>query len=131
MQVVAAVIFRPDGRFLVAQRPRGKVYEGYWEFPGGKVEAGESAPQALARELREELGIEVRTAYPWITRRHVYEHATVDLHFYRVMRFDGEPHGRENQAFAWQTIDALDVGPMLPATNRGRPGFCFVNFAAS
>lgn len=115
MQVVAAVIFRPDGRFLVAQRPRGKVYEGYWEFPGGKVEAGESAPQALARELREELGIEVRTAYPWITRRHVYEHATVDLHFYRVMRFDGEPHGRENQAFAWQTIDALDVGPMLPA----------------
>jgi len=115
VQVVAAVIQRDDGSFLLAQRPPGKVYEGYWEFPGGKVEPGESAPEALARELHEELGIVVQRAYPWIVRRHVYEHATVDLSFYRVTRFEGEPHGRENQAFVWQRIEALTVGPMLPA----------------
>lgn len=115
VQVVAAVICRDDGTFLLAQRPAGKVYEGYWEFPGGKVEPGESATEALARELREELGIDVRQAYPWIVRRHSYEHATVDLNFYRVTRFDGEPHGRENQAFVWQRIEALTVAPMLPA----------------
>jgi len=68
IEVAAAVIERADGRFLVAQRPPGKVYAGYWEFPGGKVELGEPADRALARELHEELGIEVRTAYPWITR---------------------------------------------------------------
>jgi len=115
VQVVAAVIVRNDGRFLLAQRPAGKVYEGYWEFPGGKIEPGESAQAALARELREELGIEVRQAYPWISRHFVYEHATVDLHFYRVTRFDGEPHGRESQAFTWQRVDAIDVAPVLPA----------------
>jgi 8-oxo-dGTP diphosphatase len=115
VQVVAAVIHRPDGRFLLAQRPAGKVYAGYWEFPGGKIEPGESAPAALARELHEELGIEVRQAYPWITRHYVYEHATVDLHFYRVTRFDGTPQGRENQAFTWQHVEHIDVGPMLPA----------------
>ena len=113
--MVAAIIYHDDGRFLLAQRPPGKVYEGYWEFPGGKVEPGETAPTALARELHEELGIEVRQAYPWIVRRHVYEHATVDLNFFRVTRFDGAPHGRENQAFVWQRIEALSVGPMLPA----------------
>jgi 8-oxo-dGTP diphosphatase len=115
VQVVAAVLLRDDGSFLLAQRPSGKVYAGYWEFPGGKVEPGETAEEALARELHEELGIEVRQAYPWIVRRHVYEHATVDLNFFRVTRFEGEPHGRENQAFVWQRSGALTVAPMLPA----------------
>lgn len=115
MQVVAAVIYRADGRFLLAQRPAGKVYEGYWEFPGGKVEPGESAAAALARELHEELGIEVKQAHPWITRRYVYAHATVDLNFYRVTEFAGEAHGRENQALSWQSIEHIDVCPMLPA----------------
>jgi len=115
VQVVAAVIFAPDGRYLLAQRPAGKVYAGYWEFPGGKIEPGESPRDALARELHEELGIEVRHAYPWITRHYCYEHATVDLHFYRVVAFDGEPHGRECQALAWQVPEHPDVGPMLPA----------------
>jgi 8-oxo-dGTP diphosphatase len=115
VQVVAAVIHHPDGRFLLAQRPAGKVYAGYWEFPGGKIEPGESAPAALTRELHEELGIEVRQAYPWITRHYVYAHATVDLNFYRVTRFDGTPQGRENQAFTWQDIEHIDVAPMLPA----------------
>ncbi len=115
VQVVAAVIFAPDGRYLLAQRPVGKVYAGYWEFPGGKIEPGESPRQALDRELLEELGIEVRRAYPWITRHYRYEHATVDLHFYRVTAFGGEPHGREHQALTWQMPDRPSAEPMLPA----------------
>jgi len=115
VEVAAAVIERPDGSFLLAQRPPGKVYEGWWEFPGGKVEAGEPADRALARELHEELGIEVRTAYPWITRMHVYEHATVRLHFFRVVEWAGEPQGREQQQFLWQRPEAPMASPMLPA----------------
>ncbi|MDB5867117.1 MAG: thiamine monophosphate synthase [Betaproteobacteria bacterium] len=115
IEVVAAVLQRPDGSFLLAQRPIGKVYEGYWEFPGGKVEAGEAPEAALARELHEELGIDVVRAYPWITRDYDYEHAAVRLRFYRVTQWSLEPHGRENQAFSWQRIDALTVSPLLPA----------------
>lgn len=113
--VAAAVIERPDGSFLLAQRPPGKVYAGWWEFPGGKVEAGEPAEHALARELREELAIDVQTAYPWICRVHVYEHATVRLNFFRVTRWRGEPQARENQRFVWQRLDAPIAEPMLPA----------------
>ena len=115
VEVVAAVLQRPDGAFLLAQRPVGKVYAGYWEFPGGKIEPGESAPHALARELHEELGIQVEHAYPWITRDYDYEHAAVRLRFYRVTRWSGELHGREAQQFAWQHGDALNVSPILPA----------------
>jgi 8-oxo-dGTP diphosphatase len=115
VEVVAAVIERPDGSFLLAQRPAGKVYAGWWEFPGGKVEAGESTERALARELHEELGIDVRTAYPWITRMHVYEHATVRLNFFRVVDWAGEPRGRERQALHWQLLDGPMAEPMLPA----------------
>ena len=115
VEVAAAVIERADGSFLLAQRPAGRVYAGWWEFPGGKVESGEPAERALARELHEELGIDVRTAYPWITRMHVYEHATVRLNFFRVVAWSGEPHPRENQSLAWQRLDAPMVEPMLPA----------------
>lgn len=113
--VAAAVLERSDGSFLLAQRPAGKVYAGWWEFPGGKVEPGEAPEHALARELHEELGVDVREAYPWITRVHTYEHATVRLHFYRVVGWAGEPHGRENQAFRWQHFDGPMAEPMLPA----------------
>ena len=115
VEVAAAVIERPDGSFLLAQRPAGKVYAGWWEFPGGKVEAGEPAERALARELHEELGIDVRTAYPWITRVHAYEHATVRLNFFRVTQWGGEPHPRERQAFVWQSPCEPIASPMLPA----------------
>lgn len=115
VEVAAAVIERADGSFLLAQRPAGKVYAGWWEFPGGKIEAGEPAERALARELHEELGIDVQTAYPWISRVHVYEHATVRLNFFRVTRWRGEPQARENQRFVWQRIDAPMAEPMLPA----------------
>lgn len=115
VEVAAAVIERPDGSFLLAQRPAGKVYAGWWEFPGGKIEAGEPAERALARELHEELGIDVRTAYPWITRVHAYAHATVRLRFFRVVAWSGEPRPRESQAFVWQRLDARLAEPMLPA----------------
>ena len=115
IEVAAAVIERPDGTFLLAQRPPGKVYAGYWEFPGGKVEPGEAAEQALARELHEELGIDVERAYPWITREYVYPHGHVRLHFFRVRAWRGEPHPREDQAIAWQASDGAMASPMLPA----------------
>jgi 8-oxo-dGTP diphosphatase len=115
VEVAAAVIQRADGAFLLARRPAGKVYAGYWEFPGGKVEAGEAADRALARELREELGIDACTAYPWITRVYTYPHATVRLNFFRVTAWKGDPHPREDQAIAWQRRDAAPAEPMLPA----------------
>ncbi len=116
VEVVAAVIERPDGAFLMASRPEGKPYAGWWEFPGGKVEAGESLQHALARELEEELGITVITAYPWITREFDYEHARVRLHFFRVTAWTGEPHPHEGQGgLAWTRADNPTVAPILPA----------------
>lgn len=115
VEVAAAVVERGDGRFLLAQRPTGKVYAGYWEFPGGKIEAGETPLAALRRELREELGLEIEQAVPWLTRIYAYPHATVRLNFLRVMRWRGEPVSRERQAFSWQRPGLLSVAPMLPA----------------
>jgi 8-oxo-dGTP diphosphatase len=91
------------------------VYAGYWEFPGGKVEPGESAVAALRRELAEELDIEVERAYPWITRTFVYQHASVRLNFFRVVDWRGEPRGVEGQKIVWQRVELPDVLPMLPA----------------
>ena len=117
LEVAAAVILRGDGRFLMAQRPAGKVYAGYWEFPGGKIEDGESAEGALRRELHEELGIDVEQAYPWITRDYDYAHAAVRLRFFRVAGWRGEPHGKEHQRLAWQSTRELAVSPLLPANS--------------
>ena len=114
VEVAAAVIQRPDGSFLLAQRPPGKVYAGYWEFPGGKVEPGEPAAVALNRELQEELGIEVERAYPWLARVFTYPHATVRLNFFRVVAWKHDPHPREDQAIAWQYPGTMP-SPMLPA----------------
>jgi 8-oxo-dGTP diphosphatase len=113
--VAAAVLQRPDGKVLLAQRLAGTPYPGYWEFPGGKLEPGESARQALARELHEELGIDVVRTAPWLTQRYDYPHARVELNFFRVFEWRGEPHGRDGQAIAWQTPGAFDVAPLLPA----------------
>ena len=115
VNVVAAVITRADGSYLLAQRPPGKAYAGYWEFPGGKIEPGETAPAALIREIREELGIEVLEAYPWLVRQHDYEHAAVRLRFFRVTRWRGEPVGLDGQRFEFQHPGLESVGPMLPA----------------
>jgi len=115
VEVAAAVIQRADGAFLLARRPAGKVYAGYWEFPGGKVEPGEPADQALARELHEELGIDIGPAYPWITRVFTYPHGTVRLQFFKVFAWNNQPHPREEQAIAWQDLGAPIAAPMLPA----------------
>lgn len=115
VEVAAAVIFRDDGKFLLAQRPPGKAYAGYWEFPGGKIEDSESAEHALKRELHEELGIDVECAYSWLTRDYDYAHAAVRLRFFRVVGWRGEPHGKESQRFAWQSTRELTVAPLLPA----------------
>jgi 8-oxo-dGTP diphosphatase len=113
--VAVAVLQRPDGRVLLAQRLAGTPYPGYWEFPGGKLEVCESPREALTRELHEELGIDVVRAAPWLTQRYLYPHANVELAFFRVFDWRGEPHGRNGQAIAWQTPGALDVAPLLPA----------------
>jgi 8-oxo-dGTP diphosphatase len=117
-RVAAAVIVGADGRVLLAQRPPGKPYAGYWEFPGGKLEPGETASEALARELHEELGLTVRRSAPWLTQEFVYPHAHVQLEFFRVFEWDGEPHGRDGQAFAWQAPGRFTVAPLLPANTR-------------
>ena len=109
------MLLKPDGTFLMAQRPVDKIWAGYWEFPGGKVEPGEIPYHALVRELREELGIEVETAYPWVTRVFSYPHATVRLNFFRVTVWGGELHPHEGQEFAWQSATNISVTPVLPA----------------
>ncbi len=115
VDVAAAVLLQPTGEFLFARRPEGKAYAGYWEFPGGKVEPGERVEQALVREIREELGVEITQAYPWVTHVFAYPHATVRLHFYRVTGWRGEPHPHEGQIFSWQRPEAPTVVPILPA----------------
>ncbi|QSN60896.1 NUDIX domain-containing protein [Caballeronia sp. M1242] len=113
-EVAVGVMVQPDGRYLLAQRPEGKPYEGYWEFPGGKLEPGESVEAALGRELHEELGIDVTACKLWRTLEHDYPHAYVRLFFCKVMEWTGTPLGREGQAIAWQTLP-VEVGPLLPA----------------
>jgi 8-oxo-dGTP diphosphatase len=115
LRVAAAVLIRDDGRVLLAQRLPGTPYPGYWEFPGGKLEAGESAHDALVRELDEELGISVSHVVPWLVQRYSYPHAHVELNFFRVFGWSGDPRGRDGQALAWQTPGAFEVAPLLPA----------------
>ena len=110
-----AVLVRPDGQVLLGKRPEGKPWAGWWEFPGGKIEEGESAFHALQRELDEELGTRAIEAYSWLTRTFDYPEKTVKLHFFMVRRWTDEPHGREGQEISWQNPAALNVTPMLPA----------------
>ena len=117
VEVAAAVMIRKDGKeYLLAQRPEGKVYAGYWEFPGGKLEAGESPLEALSRELHEELGITLEKATPWIIREFAYPHATVRLHFWRVTAWQGDITPHEHKAIEWLRVGAKKpVDPILPA----------------
>jgi len=115
VDVAVGVLIDEHGRFLLTSRPPGKVYAGWWEFPGGKLERGESVVAALARELHEELGIDVVDATPWQVTRMDYSHARVRLHFCKVLAWRGELQMREGQAMAWQTLP-VTVAPVLPGT---------------
>ncbi|MDE2394570.1 MAG: NUDIX domain-containing protein [Burkholderiales bacterium] len=115
VEVAVGVLVDADGRFLLTSRPDDKVYAGYWEFPGGKLEAGESVEQALRRELHEELGITIGPAQPWKTELFDYPHALVRLHFCKVFEWAGEFEMREGQRMAWQTLP-VQVAPVLPGT---------------
>ncbi|MEP7156181.1 MAG: Nudix family hydrolase [Betaproteobacteria bacterium] len=113
-EVAVAVFLKPDGTFLLSSRPTGKPYPGYWEFPGGKIEPGETVLQAMIRELVEELNVTITRATPWFTFMMHYTHATVRLHCWRVHAWEGEMRGMEGQLFEWQRLDALTVSPTLP-----------------
>jgi 8-oxo-dGTP diphosphatase len=113
--VAVGVVRRADGRVLLAERPAGKPWAGYWEFPGGKIEAGENSLAALTRELHEELGIELDRGFPWITLNYAYPEKRVRLHFHRVLAWHGTPHGREDQRLSWEDPRAIAVQPLLPA----------------
>ena len=115
VMVAVGVLLRADGSFLLGSRPAGKPWAGYWEFPGGKLEPGESVEQALGRELHEELGIDVLEAVFWRSCDVDYSHARVDLRFCKVTRWRGEPHPREGQRLAWQSLP-VQVEPVLPGT---------------
>lgn len=114
IDVVVGILMQPNGDVLLGQRPEGKPYAGYWEFPGGKVERDESLFAALQREFTEELGLFVDSAEPWCCVEHVYEHAHVRLHFFISRAWRGQAQSLEGQAFAWQ--GAVGVSPLLPAT---------------
>ena len=115
VDVAVGVLIKPNGNFLLTSRPPGKVYEGYWEFPGGKLEEGETVEQALRRELIEEIGITIGAAIPWKVELVDYPHALVRLNFCKVFDWTGELQMREGQSFAWQNLPAT-VTPVLPGT---------------
>lgn len=115
IDVAVGVLMQPDGRFLLTSRPVGKPYAGYWEFPGGKLEVGESVAQALARELREELGIQIGAVHPWKVELVDYPHALVRLHFCKVFEWSGALEMREAQSHAWEQLPVQMV-PVLPGT---------------
>jgi len=115
VDVAVGVLIDAQMRFLLTTRPPGKVYAGHWEFPGGKLEAGETVEQALRRELEEELGIVIQHAQPWKVDVMDYPHARVRLHFCKVHEWVGELDMREGQTMAWQTLP-VQVSPVLPGT---------------
>ena len=120
VEVAVGVLVQRDAQgreadFLLTSRPEGKVYAGYWEYPGGKLEAGETVEQALRRELQEELGITIGAAHPWKIEVMDYPHARVRLHFCKVYDWQGEFEMREGQQMAWQGLP-VTVQPVLPGT---------------
>jgi 8-oxo-dGTP diphosphatase len=115
VDVAVGVLLQANGLFLLTSRPEGKVYAGYWEFPGGKLEPGETVEQALRRELQEELGITIGAAQVWKTQMVDYPHALVRLHFCKVWDWRGDLQMREAQSHAWQTLPVAVV-PVLPGT---------------
>lgn len=121
VEVAVAILQKENGEFLMASRPNGKGWAGWWEFPGGKIEQGEAPEHALARELQEELGVTPIKIKAWMQRQYDYpathdaEARTVLLHFYFVLDWLGELTPLEGQSLAWQSAGNLTVSPVLPA----------------
>jgi 8-oxo-dGTP diphosphatase len=115
VEVAVGVLVRPDGRFLLTSRPDGKVYAGYWEFPGGKLEPGETVEAALRRELIEEIGVTIGAVHPWRIELVDYPHALVRLNFCKVFDWQGALQMREGQSCAWESLP-VQVQPVLPGT---------------
>lgn len=115
VDVAVGILLKPCGEFLMTSRPPGKVYAGYWEFPGGKIENSESVEQALRRELEEEIGVTIGAAPVWQVSLVDYPHALVRLHFCKVTQWQGELHMHEGQQFAWQQLPVA-VSPVLPGS---------------
>ena len=121
VQVAVAILIKPSGEYLLASRPTGKGWAGWWEFPGGKIEAGETPEAALSRELQEELSVKPTDIQPWIKRQYDYpatddaEAKTVLLHFFFVKAWQAQLRALEGQLLAWQQPHELTVSPILPA----------------
>lgn len=115
VDVAVGLLIAPSGEFLLTSRPEGKVYAGYWEFPGGKLEAGESVEQALRRELQEEIGVDIGPVQMWREKLVDYPHALVRLHFCKVFEWTGTLQMREGQTFSWERLP-VRCAPVLPGT---------------
>jgi 8-oxo-dGTP diphosphatase len=115
VDVAVGLLFAPSGEFLLTSRPEGKAYAGYWEFPGGKLETGESVEAALRRELQEEIGVLIGPVQPWRQSLVDYPHALVRLHFCKVFAWTGSLQMREAQAFSWEQLP-VRCAPVLPGT---------------
>ncbi len=113
--VAAGVLCDPAGRVLIAERLDDGPFRGLWEFPGGKIAAGETSTEALARELAEELGIEVITCSSFMNLRHEYDDRVVSIEFFIVSEWNSDPVGREGQELRWVPAHALDARELLPA----------------
>ena len=131
VNVAASIVQAPDGRVLLAERTARQVAAGFWELPGGKMDPGETAPQAARRELLEEIGIVPHALRPWVAYEHTFPTKRVRLHFFRVSGWDGSPQGCEGQRLAWVDPGAPSVAPVLPSNERvlsalGLPQLCAV-----
>ena len=115
VDVAVGLLIAPSGEFLLTSRPQGKVYAGYWEFPGGKLEAGESVEQALRRELQEEIGVHIGPVIAWKEKLVDYPHALVRLHFCKVFEWTGALQMHEGQEFSWERLP-VRCSPVLPGT---------------
>ncbi len=115
VEVAVGILVDAQGRYLLTTRPPGKVYAGYWEFPGGKLEAGETVEEALRRELQEEIGVTIGRALPWRESLVEYPHGLVHLNFCKVYEWEGELHMREGQRFSWESLP-VQCEPVLAGT---------------
>ena len=117
IEASVGIIFNESFQLLMAERPQSKTWSGWWEFPGGKIEKGETPLEALKRELKEEIGISVINAEKWIVRKYAYEDYEVTLHFYKVTQWSGNIEAKEEQKISWVLPENNVVSPILPAND--------------